>query len=153
MIRSLFVASWKPVWIDRTATNYRIRSPSALRRFRVKPGSHERHKHKKTKHDFSSGTCENKTTRIFLCFAFCSAFGLCLNYDLMLMTILMSQAWLHSFVLPFIYFVLLLWQTVNKLHSFTLISLRLKLIYRRYFKYNYWSWILLKCSVFTFIYL
>ena len=49
----------------------------------VKPDSHERHKHKhkvntKTKHDFSSGTCEDKTTRIFLCFAFCSALGLCL---------------------------------------------------------------------------
>ena len=65
----------------------------------LKPGSHERHKHKnkmntKTKHDFSSGTCEDKTTRIFLCFAFCSALGLCLDYGLMLMlmTILMSQA-------------------------------------------------------------
>ena len=48
-----------------------------------KPGSHERHKHKinmKTKHDFSSGTCEDKTMRIFLCFAFCSALGLCLDY-------------------------------------------------------------------------
>ena len=50
---------------------------------RLKPGSHERHKHKhkintKTKHDFFSGTCEDKTTRIFLCFAFCSALGLCL---------------------------------------------------------------------------
>ena len=42
--------------------------------------------------NFSS---EDKTTRIFLGFAFCSAFGLCLDYDLlrmfMLMTILMSQ--------------------------------------------------------------
>ena len=46
-----------------------------------KPGSHEQHKHKhkinmKTKHDFSSGTWEDKTTRIFLC----SALGLCLDY-------------------------------------------------------------------------
>ena len=35
----------------------------------VKPGSHKRNKHKintKTKHDFSSGACEDKTTRIFL---------------------------------------------------------------------------------------
>ena len=48
----------------------------------------------RAKHDFSSGTCEDKTTRIFLCFVFCSALGLCLDYDLMimLMTILMSQA-------------------------------------------------------------
>ena len=47
---------------------------------------------KEKKHDFSSGTCEDKITRIFLCFAFCSALGLCLDYDLMLMlmTILMS---------------------------------------------------------------
>ena len=64
-----------------------------------KPGSHERHKHKdkirtKTKRDISSETCEDKTTRIFLCFVFCSAHGLCLDYDLMLMitTILMWQA-------------------------------------------------------------
>ena len=50
----------------------------------------------KTKDEFSSETCEDKTTRIFLCFAFCSALCLCLDYDLMLMlmTILMSQAWL-----------------------------------------------------------
>ena len=44
-----------------------------------KPSSYERHKHKinaKTMHDFSSGTCENKTTIIFLCFLFCSAVGL-----------------------------------------------------------------------------
>ena len=53
----------------------------------LKPGLHERHKHKqqKTKYDFFSGTCEDKTTIIFLCFAFCSALGLCLDYDLMLM--------------------------------------------------------------------
>ena len=55
------------------------------------------------KASMTSGTCEDKITIIFLCFAFCSALGLCLNYDLMLvlmlMTILMSQAWLHSFVL------------------------------------------------------
>ena len=64
----------------------------------LKPGLHERHKHKdeiktKTKNDISSGTCEDKT-RIFLCFVFCSALGLCLDYNLMLMitTILMSQA-------------------------------------------------------------
>ena len=75
----------------------------------LRPGSHKRHKHKhkintKTKHDFSSGTCEDKTTRIFLCFAFWCPLGLCLDYDLMLMlmTILMSQAWLHSFDLPFV---------------------------------------------------
>ena len=59
----------------------------------LKPGSHEWHKHKhkintKTKHHFSSGTCEDKTTRIFLCFAFCSAHGLCLDYDLMVMLML-----------------------------------------------------------------
>ena len=73
----------------------------------LKPGSHERHEHKdkintKTKH-ISSGTCEDKT-RIFLCFVFCSALGLRLDYDLMLMitTILMSQARLNSFVLPLV---------------------------------------------------
>ena len=75
-----------------------MRGLSSVRGFvPFKPGSHERHKHKintKTKHDFSSGTYEDKTTRIFLCFAFGSALGLCLDYDLMLMlmTILMSQA-------------------------------------------------------------
>ena len=65
----------------------------------LKPDSHERHRHKdkinsKTKHDICSGTYKDKTTRIFLCFVFCSALGLCLDYDLMLMitTILMSQA-------------------------------------------------------------
>ena len=65
----------------------------------LKPGSHQRHKHKhkidtKTKHDFSSGTCEDKTTRIFLCFVFCSALGLCFDYVLMLvlMSLYMSQA-------------------------------------------------------------
>ena len=75
----------------------------------LKPGSHERHKRKekintKTKCDISSGTCEDKTARIFLCFFFCSALGLCLDCDLMFMitTILVSQAWLHSFVLPFV---------------------------------------------------
>ena len=41
--------------------------------------------------------------RISLCFAFCSALGLCLDYDLMLMTILMPQAWLHSCVLSLCY--------------------------------------------------
>ena len=73
------------------------------------PGWHEQHKHKdkintKTKHDISSGTCEDKTTRIFLYLVICSVFGLCLNFDLLLMItmILMSQAWLHSFVLPFV---------------------------------------------------
>ena len=40
----------------------------------------------KTKHDFFSRTCEDKTTRIFLYFAFCSALGVCLDYDLMLNT-------------------------------------------------------------------
>ena len=52
---------------------------SASTKLGVKPGSHDRHKHKhkintKTKHDFSSGTCEDKTTRIFLFFRllFCS---------------------------------------------------------------------------------
>ena len=49
----------------------------------LKPGSHERHKHKhkintKRKHDLRD------KTRIFLCFAFCSALGLCLDCDLML---------------------------------------------------------------------
>ena len=76
----------------------------------VKPGSHEQHKHKdkintKTKHDISSGTCKDKTSRYFLCFVFCSALGLCLDYNLMLMliTVLMSQTWLHSFVLRFVF--------------------------------------------------
>ena len=83
----------------------------------IKPASQNRHKHKhkqkqkqklnmKTNHEFSSGTYEDKTTRIFLCFAFCAALGLSLDYDLMLMlmlmTILMSQAWPHSFVFPFV---------------------------------------------------
>ena len=54
------------------------------------PGSHESHKHKdkiktKTKLHISLGTCTDKTTRIFLCFVFCSALGLCLDNDLMLM--------------------------------------------------------------------
>ena len=55
----------------------------------------------KTKHDISSGTFEDKTTRIFLRFILCLVLGLCLDYDLMLtfMTIFMSQAWLDSFVL------------------------------------------------------
>ena len=56
---------------------------------RFKPGSHQRHKHKhkidtKTKHDISSGTCTYKTTRISLCFVFCSALGLCFDYVLIL---------------------------------------------------------------------
>ena len=66
-------------------------NPSAgqLQGLEVKPGLHERHKHKdkvntKTKRDIFSGTCEDKTTRIFLCFVFCPAFGLCLDYDPML---------------------------------------------------------------------
>ena len=74
----------------------------------IKPGSPEQHKHKKkintkTKHDISSETCEDKA-RFFLCFIFCSALGLCFDSDLMLMLtmILMSQAWLHSFVLLFV---------------------------------------------------
>ena len=62
---------------------------------RLKPASHERHKHRddintKTKHDISE-TCEDKK-RIFLCFVFRPALRLCLDYDLMLTTILMSQA-------------------------------------------------------------
>ena len=74
---------------------------------RIKPGLPEQHKHKdkinrKTKRDISSETCEDKTARIFLDFVFCSALGLCLGYDLMLVLILMSQARLHSFVLPFV---------------------------------------------------
>ena len=73
----------------------------------VKIASHEQHKHKdkintETKRDIFSGTCKDKTARIFLCFIFCSALGLCLDYDLMFMTILMSQAWLSFFVLPFV---------------------------------------------------
>ena len=70
----------------------------------LKPSSHKRHKDKdmintKTKLGISSRTCKNKTTIIFLCFAFCSVLGLYLDYNLMLMlkTILMSQTWLHSF--------------------------------------------------------
>ena len=60
-----------------------------------KPGSHQRHKHKidtKTKHDLSSWTCKYKTTRICLCFVFCSALGLCFDYVLMLMLRLCSYA-------------------------------------------------------------
>ena len=58
----------------------------------------------KTKHDLSSGTCKYKSTRICLCFVFCSALGLCFDYVLMLvlMSLYMSQASLHSFVLPFV---------------------------------------------------
>ena len=41
-----------------------------------------------------SGTCEDKITKNFLSLAFCSALGLSLDYDLMLMTILMAQAFL-----------------------------------------------------------
>ena len=72
----------------------------------LKPGSHEQHKHKhntntKTKHDLSSETCEDKTTRIFHCFAFCSALGLCLDYDLMLMTILMTSFPCFAFCFAF----------------------------------------------------
>ena len=97
-----------------------------------KPNSHQRHKHKhkintKTKHVFSSGTCEDKTTRIFLCFPFCSALGLCLDYDLMLMfmlmTILISQAWLHFFVLPFV-LPLCLCYRVNEAISVTSYTMR-----------------------------
>ena len=53
----------------------------------------------KTKHDLCSGTFKYKTTRIFLCFVFCSALGLCFDYVLMvvLMSLYMSQTWLHSF--------------------------------------------------------
>ena len=55
----------------------------------LKPCSHEQQKHEekintKTKYDIFSGTFEDKTTRNFLCFVFCSAIGLCLDYDLML---------------------------------------------------------------------
>ena len=73
------------------------------------PHSHKRHKHKhkidtKAKHDLSSGTCKYKTTRICLCFVFCSALGLCFDYVLMLvlMSLNMSQASLHSFHLRFV---------------------------------------------------
>ena len=75
-----------------------------------KPGSHKRHKHKdkintKTKHlSMISPLGLAKIKQDFLCFVFCSALGLCLHYDfmLMIMSILMSQVWLHSFVLPFV---------------------------------------------------
>ena len=66
----------------------------------------------KTKHDISSGTCEDKTTTIFIYFFFvlCSALGLCLDHDLMHMitTILMSHAWLHAFICFAFCFVLML---------------------------------------------
>ena len=41
---------------------------------------------------------------MFLCFVFCSALGLCFDYVLMLvlLSLYMSQASLHSFVLPFV---------------------------------------------------
>ena len=47
----------------------------------IKPGSYERKRkiNTKTKHYFSFGTREDKTTIIFFCFAFCSALGLCLD--------------------------------------------------------------------------
>ena len=72
-----------------TSSELQLRMRSVVRQklWSVKPGSHERHKHKakintKTKHDICSRICEDKT-RIFLCFVFCSALGLCLDYDLM----------------------------------------------------------------------
>ena len=74
------------------------------RKKRLKPGSHKHKIDTKTKHDLSSGTCKYKTTRIFLCFVYCSALGLCFDCVLMLvlMSLYMSQASLHSFVLPFV---------------------------------------------------
>ena len=101
-------------------------------------GSHERHRHKintKTRHYFSFGTCEDKTTRIFLCFAFCSALGLCLDYDLMLMTILMSEAWHYSFVLPFVFALMLMLSCEPGLklgHAATVVNKQL-LSFKKYF--------------------
>ena len=84
-----------------------VPTPASIPRQRLKSGSHEHRKHKdkintKTKEDISSETCEDKTARIFFCFVFYSVLGLRYDYDLMLMitTIHMSQASLHSFVLP-----------------------------------------------------
>ena len=69
---------------------------------RLKPGSHERHKHKQRKQSMTSppGLAKTKQQEFF----FVSPFDLLLAYawTMMLMTILMSQTWLHSFVLPFV---------------------------------------------------
>ena len=46
--------------------------------------------YKKTKHDLSFGTCKYKTSRVFLCFVFCSALRLCFDYVLMVILVLMS---------------------------------------------------------------
>ena len=50
------------------------------------------------------GLAKIKEQESFLIFIFCSVLSLCLNHDLTLMlaTILMSKAWLHSSVLPFV---------------------------------------------------
>ena len=63
----------------------------------LKPGSHEHREHEdkistKTKHDISSGTCEDKIARIFFCFVFCAVLGLRLDLMLVHTTILMSHA-------------------------------------------------------------
>ena len=50
------------------------------------------------------GLSETKQQEFFFVLSICPALGLWLDYDLMfmIMTIIMSQAWLHSFVLPFV---------------------------------------------------
>ena len=48
----------------------------------LKPGLNTDDVSTKTKHDYSSGTYEDNITSIFICFAFCCALGLCLDYDL-----------------------------------------------------------------------
>ena len=101
---------WRYIWLIYEVFGRSCRwCNTRVDEYKLKPVVHERRKHKdrsdtKTKHDIFSGTFEDTTTRIFLRFVFRSALGLCLDYDLILMltTTLMSQAWLHSFVLPFI---------------------------------------------------
>ena len=126
------------VWLKAPRSTKRLWKKNPLLDLFRKPGSHEQHKHKdkidmKTKHDVSSGSCEDKTEKIFLCFIFCFALGLCLhdNLTLMLVTILMSQAWLHFFVLPFV-LSLCLCSRVNQALQPFLISFTTTSIINRY---------------------
>ena len=72
----------------------------------------------------------------FLCFVV--LLGSCLDYDLMLMTILMSQAWLHSFILPFV-LSLCLCSRVNQTALKTLIDLRSILMWLRHEPWFPWQ--------------
>ena len=64
----------------------------------LKPGFHQRHKHKQNK--FSSEVYEDKAERIFFCSAIAYARSLILVFMLMLM--LMSHASANLFVLSFV---------------------------------------------------